>query len=81
MSAVYAVCGNDHICSFNSSKYNVELAVTKTDNQLLHSDSNCVVNYVEIIRDCIPRCVDLKLNFTSHSDKVYLQVWNVIVKA
>ena len=81
VSAVYASCGNDHICSFISSRYNVELAVTKVDNQALYSSSNCVVNFVEIIRDCIPRHVDLKLNFTSYSDnKLYLQVLKTIVK-
>ena len=45
----------------------------------MDSDSNCVVNFVEIIHDCVPRLVDLDLTFASHgTDNLYLEVRNVI---
>ena len=44
----------------------------------MDSDSNCVVNFVEIIHDCVPRSVDLDLTFASHgTDNLYLEVKNV----
>ena len=47
-------------------------------NEPLDSNSNCVVNFVEILHDCIPRRVDLNLFFKSHSDhKLYLKVYNI----
>ena len=73
---MYAVCGGDNICTLNSTVTNTERAVvTKLNNEPLKSYSNCKVNFVEIIHDCIPRRVPLKLFFKSHPDhNVYLKV-------
>ena len=81
VSAVYADCGSrDSICSLNSTITKTELAITTVGNELLNSNSNCMINSVEIIHDCMPRCVDLNFTFSSHSDKVYLKVWNIILQ-
>lgn len=82
VNTVYADCGADNYCTLNSTATNSELAITKIQhNEPLNSNSNCTVNHVEIIHDCIPRCVDLRLSFTSYSDnKLYLQVRNIILK-
>jgi len=76
VSAVYAVCGNNNFCILNSTVTSTELPIATTNNPL-PSSSNCVVNFVEIIHDCMPRRVDLDLSFTSHAtDKLYLEVRN-----
>ena len=71
---VYVTC-NKYICIFKSPTTNKELPVV-TPNNILHSDDKCLVNFVEIIHDCIPRFVDLKLSFTTHEGdtNLYLQV-------
>ena len=71
---VHASCNDDDVCIF-LSETNTELQVSMP-NDLLHSRDNCLVNYVEIIHDCMPRSVNLTLKFTSYSgdDKLYLQV-------
>ena len=75
VSTVYAVCGDDDLCVLNSTETNTELAVAAKWNHLLDSDDNCVVNFVEIIHDCMPRRVDLSLSFTSHAThSLYLMV-------
>lgn len=72
---VYVSCGKNNMCSFKSSTTRIELSIATT-NKTLHSDDNCVVNFVEIIHDCIPRRVDLNLSFTSRTrdTNLYLQV-------
>ena len=58
----------------------VGLPIEKTKNNIaLNADSDCVVNYVEIIHDCIPRQVSLNFSFISHGDdSLYLRVRNMI---
>ena len=79
VATVYAVCGNDDLYVLNSSETNAELPVAAKWN-LLDSDDNCVVNFVEIMHDCMPRCVDLSLSFTSQAThNLYLMVRNVVI--
>ena len=72
---VYLSCNEVDMCNFMSPETDDELQVS-TPNNTLRSSDNCMVNYVEIIHDCMPRLIDLTLVFTSHSkdDKLYLQV-------
>ena len=72
---VYLSCNEVDMCNFMSVQSDYELQVSMPNNPL-HSDDNCMVNYVEIIHDCMPRLIDLTLVFTSHSgdDNLYLQV-------
>ena len=72
---VYVTCYDNNTCIFQLSTTNKELPVV-TPNNMLHSNDNCVVNFVEIIHDCIPRLVDLELSFTAHEGdtNLYLQV-------
>ena len=52
-----------------------------TNGMLLYTEDNCVVNFVEIIHDCVPRIVGLTLMFERNdhdeSDLVYLKVKNL----
>ena len=82
VSAMYADCGSgDNICPLVSAVKATKLPITtELSNNLPNSDSNCVVNSVDIIHDCMPRCVDLKFTFSSYSDKLYLKVWNMILQ-
>ena len=74
MVCVYVECDGS-VCIFKSSATNEELPVDKSEKHL-HPSDKCWVNFVEIIHDCQPRSVNLKLNFTTHSgyNKLYLQV-------
>lgn len=80
VSNVYAVCSRNAYCVLCSTITSTELLIKKTNNNVpLNADSDCVVNFVEIIHDCIPRCVNLKLWFASYgTDNLYLQVKNLI---
>ena len=84
VSAVYADCGSrDSICPIVSAATAIATKLpitTELDNDLPNSNSNCVVNSVDIIHDCMPRCVDLNFTFSSHSNKLYLKVWNMILQ-
>ena len=74
---MYGVCGMNNYCALKSTVTDTELIVTKLlGNEPLKSNSKCVVNFVEIIHDCIPRRVPLKLFFESHylDRKLYLKV-------
>ena len=68
-------CNDIDMCNFTSPETGIELPVS-TQFNYLHSTESCMVNYVEIIHDCMPRLIDLTLVFISHSgdDKLYLQV-------
>ena len=80
VSTVYTVCRNDNLCTLNSPQSPTELPIALSQWKKIDSDSNCVVNFVEIIHDCMPRLVDLDLSFTSHgTDNLYLEVRNVIM--
>ena len=50
---------------------------------LLYAEDNCMVNFVEIIHDCVPRIVGLTLMFERNdydeSDLVYLKVKNLML--
>ena len=75
---VYVSCNDNDVCIFMSTSLETpssELQVSMPTNPL-HSSDNCVVNYVEIIHDCMPRRVELTLKFTSYlgNDNLYLQV-------
>ena len=72
---VYVTCNDNNICIFKSLKDGSELQVSSPVNPL-HSSDKCVVNYVDVIHDCMPRRVDLTLKFTSYAgdNKLYLQV-------
>ena len=72
---VYVSCKDIDMCNFTSPETGAELPVSPPFNYLRSRDS-CMVNYVEIIHDCMPRLIDLTLDFISHSgdDKLYLQV-------
>ena len=72
---VYVTCHDNDMCIFTSSENGTELQVSMPTNPL-HSSDNCMVNFVEIIHDCKPRCVNLILKFIPHSgdDMLYLQV-------
>lgn len=66
----------------NSISENIELPVEKLNGKVLLSDgSDCEVNFVEIIHDCIPRYVDLKFRFVPHvidtKHYIVLEVRNV----
>ena len=64
VTEVYAVCGKNDFCTLNSTATKAELPIVKTlYNIPLNADSDCKVNFVEIIHDCLPRCVDLKFIF------------------
>ena len=78
ISTVYAVCGNENLCTLNSTATNAELPIAISWKSL-SSYTNCVVNFVEIIHDCMPRRVDLNLTFTSHvtQNQLYLRVRNI----
>ena len=79
VSTVYAVCGRDDFCTLNSTATHTELPIAVSQWNQMNYDSNCTVNYVEIIHDCVPRLVDLDLTFASHgTDKLYLEVRNVV---
>ena len=79
VSTVYAVCGRDNVCTLNSTATHTELPIAVLQWNEIDSDSNCTVNYVEIIHDCVPRLVDLDLTFASHeTDKLYLEVRNAV---
>jgi len=74
VTAVYAACGLNKHCMLNATVTNTSLPIATLSNPL-HSDINCVVNFVEIIHDCMPRCVDLNLDFIAYPDgKLHLQV-------
>ena len=82
VSTVYAVCGIDNFCTLNSTATFTELPIAVSQWNHIDSDSNCVVNFVEIIHDCVPRLVDLDLTFASHgTDNLYLEVKNVAIIA
>ena len=73
---VNVTCDENHVCIFESSiTKNKELPVVTKDN-MLHSDDNCVVNFVDIIHYCAPKRVDLELSFTTRvgDTNLYLQV-------
>lgn len=73
------------MCTLNSSLTKFERPFAKVNNlhdEPMSSNSNCVVNFVEVLHDCMPRCIDLKITFKSHSDnKLYLQVIQFLVYA
>ena len=77
VKCVYVECDHN-TCIFKSPVTNNELPIATSSN-VLYSDNHCKVNFVEIIHDCIPRRVDLKLQFASYGNKVYLQVWFIYV--
>ena len=72
---VHVSCNDMDVCIFALSEDGTELQVSMNSNPLQSSDK-CMVNFVEIIHDCMPRSVDLTLKFTSYpgDDKLYLQV-------
>ena len=73
---VYVTCPDNDTCIFISPETNTELQVSMPTKPL-HSSDKCIVNFVKIMHDqCMPRCVDLILKFTSYpgDDKLYLQV-------
>jgi len=72
---VYIICDQSNACIFKSTVTHNELPIATTSNPL-PTTSICYVNYVEIIHDCVPRRIQMILNFTSHDNSVYLQVWN-----
>ena len=78
VSTVYGECGRFDIhCGLKSTVTENELRVTKSlGNEPLNYNSHCVVNFVEIIHDCIPRRVPLKLYFKSgfFGQNLYLKV-------
>ena len=66
----------------NSTTTKTQLPIEKTTNgMLLYAEDNCMVNFVEIIHDCVPRIVGLTLMFERNdhdeSDLVYLKVKNL----
>ena len=74
---VYAFCGNNEFCALKSTATKTELPIEKSYHNIpLNAESDCVVNFVEIIHDCVPRRVDLKFIFKSptESDNLYLKV-------
>ena len=78
---MYADCTNDK-CVLNSTTTKTQLPIEKmTNRMLLYAEDNCVVNFVEIIHDCVPRIVGLTLMFERNdhdeSDLVYLKVKNL----
>ena len=75
LRCVYVSCQDNDVCIFTSPEDGRQLQVSTPYNPL-HSTDNCMVNYVEIIHDCMPRSVDLTLKFTSYpgDDNLYLQV-------
>lgn len=78
---IYAVCGiNDYCVLYSTAGKNTQLPIEKSENKIpLNAESECVVNYVEIIHDCIPRHVDVNFSFISHGhDRLYLRVRNII---
>ena len=72
---VYVTCNDNNLCTFMAPKTNTKLPVSAPTNPLSSSDK-CVVNYVEMIHDCMPRRVDVTLKFTSYpaDNRLYLQV-------
>lgn len=79
VSTVYAVCGVDgidDICTLNSPETKTELAITKLNSLPLEDNDGCKINFVDVIHDCKPRRVYLKLSLVSYSGdyKLYLQV-------
>ena len=81
VSTVYAFCSrNNEYCLLISTATSTQLPIEKTSNNIaLPADSDCVVNFVEIIHDCLPRCVDIKLRLGSYEAKyLYLQVKNLV---
>ena len=81
VSTVYAVCETSDYCDLISPITNTQLPIEKTKTMMpLDAESHCRVDIVEIIHDCLPRSVDVKLRFESknESDCVYLQVKNLI---
>ena len=83
VSIIYAVCGTNDYCvlySMTAGKNYTQLPIEKSENKIpLNAESECVVNYVEIIHDCIPRRVDVNFSFISHGhDHLYLRVRNII---
>ena len=81
VSTVYAVCSrNNEYCLLSSMATSTQLPIETTNNNIaLANGSDCVVNFVEIIHDCLPRCVDMKLRFRSYeTNYLYLQVKNLV---
>ena len=76
VTEVYAGCAENDICSLISTAKKAEVPIEKSlYNIPLNAESGCEVNFVEIIHDCIPRCVDLKFIFDSQSTEyLYLKV-------
>ena len=72
---VHISCLADNMCIFISPETNTELQIPMPTNTL-HSSDKCVVNFVEMIHDCMPRNVSLTLKFTSYpgDDRLYLEV-------
>ena len=72
---VYISCHDNDICIFTSPEDGDELQISSPVNPLQSSDE-CVVNFVDVIHDCMPRRVDLNLKFTSNpgDNRLYLQV-------
>ena len=82
VSTIYADCSSNNLCFLSSTATHTELPIAVSQWNKIDSDSNCVVNFVEIIHDCVPRLVELDLIFASHgTDNLYLKVKNVITCA
>ena len=76
VSTMYGLCGeNNNHCTLLSAVTNGKLKVTRLlGNEPLNTNSNCTVNFVEIIHNCIPGRVPLTLFFKSYHHKLYLKV-------
>ena len=77
VTEVHTDCTANGFCTLISTAAKAELPIEKSlYNIPLNTESGCEVNFVEIIHDCIPRCVDLKFVFESHdsysTDYLYL---------
>ena len=80
VSSVHAVCETGDYCDLMSPTTNAQLPIEKTKDMIpLDAESDCRVNFVEIIHDCLPRSVGVKLRFKrkDDSDRVHLQVKNI----
>ena len=68
-------CHDNDMCIFTSPEDGTKLQVSTKINPM-KSSVKCVVNYVEIIHDCMPRNVSLTLKFIPDEgdDRLYLQV-------
>ncbi|XP_065910449.1 uncharacterized protein [Dysidea avara] len=73
VSTVYLTCRENGICSFNLVKNNMEQPLATQSNDLT-ADTNCTINYVEIIHDCEPRRAPLELQIVPQDRKLYLKV-------